>query len=224
MVSQPKMSFKHSGLPSTPPLKPVVYQHHDIARYVFLKSPDLNMYHFDETRPMISITPSQTDILSQAAQISFLGLRQPELLSTATVSLRTARSDLPHHVRAGLALYWDPVRAIRVYVDFASSAIVYNAVNVAAGLEDELRCPINPLPTSVSFQIRSLQQFYEFAYRTPEGQWKVMAQLDSKEMTFRDFTGPVFGIFASTDVDPTNVQSVDFFDFEIFENDKNSHL
>jgi hypothetical protein len=76
----------------------------------------------------------------------------------------------------------------------------------------------------VSFQIRSLQQFYEFAYRTPEGQWKVMAQLDSKEMTFRDFTGPVFGIFASTDVDPTNVQSVDFFDFEIFENDKNSHL
>ncbi|KAJ0423477.1 glycosyl hydrolase [Aspergillus carlsbadensis] len=163
---------------------------------VYIRDPVLSNYSSDEGAITLGLT--ETPLGAMGGSLTFVGQRQTSLLSTvrAEIDLASAAKD----GNAGLAVYKDPFRYASVDVDLAAGLISFNLRHTA---QEHVVLSSKALEgaTAVKLRIQSSVEDYGFSYSAlVDGNWGPEIELSTipcSDMSGDDFTGPVYGIYAS---------------------------
>ena len=110
--------------------------------------------------------------------------------------LQLNNDNMGKDLRAGLSLYKDKFRHAEIYYHFGNSTICFSARNQT--IQPLITTSFNPHLGFLALSIRVTKSRYEFYYQVDRHKgWKCLGSMDSMEMTTRDFTGTVIGIFAN---------------------------
>lgn len=211
------------------------------VEYIHLRSPQPSDYTIHAGGCKISIVARSNDLSTKEGTASFLAQRQRKLSCTATATLhlqRDRQDPVQLLLKAGFSLFKDDVRHIDIYYDFTKGIVELTH-------HDKIKHMFSPVVVSqrpvskdagqIIFQIRATPNDYSFLFREVTGgnkdhagpgtEWVCAGSVDSLQMTALDFTGPCFGIFASTTIeDPEDEKNdldiklpdVVFEDFNVF--------
>uniref|UniRef100_A0A093Y0X2 Xylosidase/arabinosidase n=1 Tax=Talaromyces marneffei PM1 TaxID=1077442 RepID=A0A093Y0X2_TALMA len=150
----------------------------------------------------VVLTPSEYDLCqaSPDSRVTFLGKRQRQLKGHSQVAIQSV--SVGTQVNAGLCVYKDEHRFARIYLNFETSAIVFEFVNKAKSITRSKKITIDLKEgdaAATGFRLEYLESSYKFAYRLErDSQWIDFGDLDTLELTGHDFVGPIVGIFAFT--------------------------
>ncbi|KAG4430427.1 hypothetical protein IFR05_014097 [Cadophora sp. M221] len=198
MIAQPKLQFErnHSNPPNSNFLskRPV-----ERVADCYLRTPSLKHYGFSLDGRTISLAASSADLSARSGTATFLGERQRQLVSTSTVILRRNETQAGRTLRAGLILFKDDVRHAEIFYDYSTSHVTL--LFTQRGVPVPVLLGSTPLSQSWSrlgFSIQSCTERYDFFYQLDGvGEWILLGSVDAIEMTARDFTGTMMGIFTS---------------------------
>ncbi|KAH7399820.1 glycosyl hydrolase [Cadophora sp. MPI-SDFR-AT-0126] len=197
-ISQPKIQFEreHSSRP-TPQI--MCKTPAERVEDCYLRTPNPKHYEFSSDGNTVSLTASSTDLSARNGTATFLGERQRQPVSTTTVVLRQNMTHAGRALKAGLALFKDDVRHAEIFYDYSTSNVTL--VFTQRGVPVPMLLGSTPLNQSwhrLAFKIQSTTERYEFSYQLGSvGTWISLGLVDALEMTARDFTGTILGIFAS---------------------------
>lgn len=181
--------------------------------YNHIRDAVLENYRFSEEGNAITLVASKTDLLAPKETVTFIGKRQVALQSISTVSLILEDVEPTTALKAGLVVYKDDYRHAAIFYDQKMSAVRFNALNKATGFSSSSMATFFPIE-NVEFGIFSTEASYQFHYRRiADPEWTLLSSIDTIQMTGNDFTGTLFGIFASGE-EPVDVV---FQNFEIAE-------
>lgn len=222
-VRQPRMQFTRESIPSlvagsgSPVPEPARVED------LYIRDHDESKYRYSDDGKKITLLPSQTDLASPIETSTFLGRRQRFLDGTASVRFSDLASLEGKKVKAGLALYKDPVRFATVAYDAATSALVFDVQNsanklkgtVTRGLPEKVKgLELRILATPLRYSFEAKVELAEPKEGSEKG-WIEVGSLEAKALDSRDFTGPIFGVFAHAG-DEAAAQSAEIV-FEGFE-------
>lgn len=202
-IHQPRMTFSRAGVASgksglnlalSEPTTGLTTSHDN----VYIRNPDLARYSFPTAKD-ITLYSSAENLSVARGSCSFSGVRQRSIECTVQVTLHIDASNRATELQAGLAIYKDSYRHAAIFFNHQDARVWSMAVNKSRSdgtavtwSEEVLNKP------TMQFQICADEMEYRFAYRSaPEGTWIQLKTIDTSEMTARDFTGTVFGVYAS---------------------------
>jgi beta-xylosidase len=201
-VTQPKKKFeldRKIGMLSSSNEK-----EEDNLELVHIRNPDQSKYEYSSSdhAAHIKLRPSPQGLSVPRGPITFLGKRQRDLASTVTVSL-AVNKQLQSYTVAGLALFKDHLRHASIAYDFKSGKLQFHATNPATGLSRNGETSItlsetdNMESAAVDLWIQSSADAYTLSFRPNLSQdWRELGHVTASEMFVRDFTVPIFGVFA----------------------------
>lgn len=169
---------------------------------------------------LILLHPGKNDIGAAHGAVTFIGECQRSLNGKAEVRMSPlpAAENPSGGVRAGLAMYKDEHRFLRIYYDSASGKLCFEAINRAKRFTARSRTSLE-LTGPVTLIMRYSERGYELLYRLDGSEETVLlGAVDASSMTNLDFVGPVIGLFAAQgENDPKNGGSepVQFDGFEV---------
>lgn len=219
--SQPKMQFER-GSTSSPSLTDVPpFKQGQLVDMVYIRVPALEQYDVSPGAKCISLQASQTDLSALEGSPSFIGKRQNALECSVTATLLLNSINKRESIKAGLALYKDSFRHAEIFLDFESEKIFFQLHNRTNGTGDTIKeasSRLELLATRIEFKIQAAKKSYTFAFRGGGGApWVELMVIDTMEFTARDFTGTVFGVFASGRRDSRRDGKRDIVEFEDLE-------
>lgn len=205
LIEQPKLLFEAQKVRETallPHIEPV-------SELVYLRGCDTNNYrlsHVDGSGENY-LRPSRYTLNSLKGSPTFIGRRQRELSSTASVTLDLKKSaPSGQHVAAGLAVYLDPVRYVSLAFDFATSMVTFKTLLPAPETSKEVSYAIDcQETTSLVFKVEATAKSYSFSFEQvsdskPTGKHRQEAgSVNTSELFVRFFTGPIFGLFTQAE-------------------------
>jgi len=214
-ISQPKLQFEREHLSQITSKFPCKQPAERVAD-CYLRNPNPKHYGVSPDGKIISVTASNTDLSARTGTATFLGERQRQPVSTSTVILRWNKAHAALTLRAGLSLFKDDVRHAEIFYDYATSHVTLAFTQRGACTPILLGSILLDQNWSrIAFKIQSCTEIYEFLYRLDAfGDWKLLGSIDAIEMTARDFTGTILGIFASGSGDGEG-STVLFEDFNV---------
>ncbi|KAJ5728548.1 uncharacterized protein N7483_003056 [Penicillium malachiteum] len=205
--------------------------------FLYLRTPQLSDYKISFDRKMISLVARANNLSVGEGTASFLGQRQRGLTCTAFATLHLQRDQLQKGsvslTKAGLSVFKDDIRHIDSYYDFATDSIYVAHTNKLKSKTNSAILSSHPAAEDtelIIFEIRASPNKYEFFFREVQKDiedsssatdWVCAGSVDTIEMTALDFTGPCFGIFAtspeqSEDDEPKrSIPEVLFGDFKV---------
>ncbi|KAJ6127656.1 glycosyl hydrolase [Penicillium sp. IBT 18751x] len=176
--------------------------------FLWIRDPDPTSYHIVDGGKTISMKPSQFDLESRVGPVSFIGERQRCLHGQATVTLDMTELDSLSlsSVTAGVAYYKDEHRYARIYYRPSTSMMCFEIKNAGKNpiilkVKEEKTSATEGLRKGFQFRIRYTEKVLKFDYSLVENEkvrWNPLAIVDTVDLTDRDFTGPVLGMFATT--------------------------
>ncbi|KAL3490517.1 glycosyl hydrolase [Aspergillus germanicus] len=176
----------------------------DNLELVHIRNPDPSKYEYSSSdhAAHIKLSPTPQGLSARRGPNTFLGKRQRALVSTVTVSL-AVNKQLQSNIVAGLALFKDHLRHASIAYHFTSGNLRLYATNPATGLSRTAETSITLTETdnmeaaAVELRIQSSAEAYTLSFRPSLSQdWRELGHVTSSEMFVRDFTGPLFGVFA----------------------------
>jgi beta-xylosidase len=154
---------------------------------VYIRDPVLDHYEFSPNGSCIKMIADTNDLSCPVGTASFVGKRQRKLVCSATTVMPCDK---------GLALYKDDFRHAEIFYNYNKAAVCFSVMTKTKGPPRSTEHPAQC--TRLALEIRATELLHEFCYKlTEEGEWVTLAELDTFEMTERDMTGTIFGIFAS---------------------------
>jgi beta-xylosidase len=171
----------------------------------FIRNPVAEDYQWSvDEGTAVALRASSTDLTVPIGTSTFVGRRQRRLKgssASASLLLNTMSATSPETtaVRAGLAIYKDDFRHAAISLDTQSSAIVLSMRNNMPQDKIVASEAVDDGVEVVSFKMTASLEAYEFAYRVrpfQDEEWRVLGKVDTRELTARDFTGTVIGIYA----------------------------
>ena len=197
-ISQPKLEFAREHLSQSNARFPRGMSAERLAD-CYLRNPNPKHYEFSLDGRTISVNASSTDLSARNGTATFLGQRQRQPVSTSTVVLRLDKAHAGLTLRAGLSLFKDDVRHAEIFYDYATSylslAFTQRGVSAPVLLGSTF---LNRNWDRVALKIQSWTEQYDFFYQLDAiGEWILLGSIDAIEMTARDFTGTILGVFAS---------------------------
>ncbi|KAI9162769.1 Non-reducing end alpha-L-arabinofuranosidase [Paramyrothecium foliicola] len=217
-VRQPRMRFTRESVPSLISKTPI--QAPPFVEDLYIRDHDEKKYHYSSDKSKLSLVPSHAGLDSPEESCTFLGRRQRFLTGLARTRLEASQNLLGKNIKAGLALYKDPIRFASVSYNFADSTVVFEVHNSAKGLvgtiarkfslESDLDLRIVASPARYTFEAR---QVSKEADRASEKDWVEIGCMEAKALDARDFTGPILGVFAQRISGETGDEAVSFDDF-----------
>lgn len=187
-----------------PPTKKVVkrFGTEDLAvSDCYIRTPVLEDYEWsdqasDQSRS-VALRASFTDLTVAVGTATFVGKRQRRLDGSSAVATLIIDETLAgNRVKAGLAVYKDDFRNASISYDFETSNITLSLRNNTLDIEVLSSLSVGHSPPKISFRLKATLEAYHFAYCADGSNWEEIGSVDTREMTARDFTGTVFGIFA----------------------------
>jgi beta-xylosidase len=144
----------------------------------------------------IAVLASQSDLSVPFGTASFVGQRQRKFDNVYSATLLRSEISKNNDLRAGIAVYKDQVRFAEISYSYETSEVVLSWLRQSTGLPIVTRQPAK-LDKSIRFKIEASEMQYDFLYCLEDGDWLKLGSMDSIEMSACDFTGPIFGVFAS---------------------------
>lgn len=169
----------------------------------YIRSPDLSHYHLDgNTEHMITLRATPNSLSTRTGTTTFIGKRQRSCHSVSTTILHLPNpSGNPADTVAGLALYKDHLRHASVAYNSSASQVQLNICNSASRIHRTETREIASNVDRLGFRIVASPDNYMFFFRdeSASGSWVELGCLDVQDFHAREFTGPIFGIFATGD-------------------------
>ncbi|KAI2795323.1 hypothetical protein POX_a01929 [Penicillium oxalicum] len=166
---------------------------------LYIRDASMDRYTLTDSSSM-RLRPSSVEFSHPRDSPTFVGKRQRLLKGSSSVALQGIQDSWgSSKVRAGLALYKEEHRFIKIYYDASTREVVLQVVNAANKLVRTQKDSLAMVPSSITFRVEYTESEYQWMYSvsaaTGEG-WKSLGKVDSMEMTDPDFTGPIIGAFA----------------------------
>ncbi|KAG0645872.1 Glycosyl hydrolase family 43A [Hyphodiscus hymeniophilus] len=169
---------------------------------IFLRTPKLTDYRQDDDKLLLK--PTEENLSLQEGTMTFLGQRQYQLSSHASVVLLLADLDVSKRksLRAGITVYKDTNRHCSLFLEIMITGEIAIAFEVEAiDVTAPQRLASVFLPQSheaISLTIIATPEKYEFFYsRQNDKEKEKLGEADGSVLTGNDFTGAVYAIFAS---------------------------
>jgi beta-xylosidase len=163
---------------------------------VYIRNPNLDMFQFEPTDQSILLTSSEVGFRDPHLSPSFVGCRQRFLNGTVSVCLDVSSSS-KSSLEAGLAIYKDECRFAYISFDLNNDRINFVAYHAVA---DDMNREVHEKLKTVKFlrfRLVCTEKSYKFEYSVnEEGSFQRLGEVDTKQFTWNDFTGTVFGVFA----------------------------
>lgn len=199
VLHHPRETFTR-GLPR-PATKGSAFSNNARVADCYIRNPNLDMYSWSEDGMAVRIQSSAEDLTVAVGTASFVGKRQRRLDgATAETKLSLADLDRTKPARAGLAVYKDDFRHAAISFETSSSSVVLSVRNNAPADTRVAAVPVGSDVTALMFRLSSMLQRYLFEYcqvsDQSKGTWEVLGEVDTTEMTARDFTGTILGVYA----------------------------
>jgi beta-xylosidase len=185
--------------------------------FIYIRTPRLNDFSFSSDNQIIKLVPMTSTLSSHTGTTSFVGKRQRLMVSTATVTLQplSESSRKRSTLSAGLTVYKESIRHAEIYYDYHTSSVCFSKTNKMLHNEPETKSHPLPLTDPISFQIKATPKVYELSYKAGnDGNWTKLGSMGATEFSGYDFTGTMFGVFASTQSEELESEVV-FEDFHI---------
>lgn len=166
----------------------------DGVDWLYIHDPEFGNY--DRTAEgAVTLSPTVHDLSEPFASPTFIGKRQRTLTGTSAATLTRPSGD---SIQAGLAVYKDEHRYLRLYYDAAEKAVAWEHVNKAKKLassgSEKLEQAVGD---EIKLSIDYTESEYRLSYNVGDA-GRTITVLDTLAMTGPDFTGPVIGVFATT--------------------------
>ncbi|KAH7353696.1 glycosyl hydrolase [Plectosphaerella cucumerina] len=199
VLHHPRETFKRT-LPR-PPTKGATFPSHTRVADCYIRTPDLENYKWSADGTVVSMQSSSEDLTVAVGTSSFVGKRQRRLDgATAETTLSLAGLDRSRPLRAGLAVYKDDFRHAAISFEASSSSVVLSLRNNAPEDTRIASASVATDATALAFRLSTTLKRYQFEYcvEGPGGKrpWVVLGEVDTTEMTARDFTGTILGVYA----------------------------
>lgn len=157
---------------------------------------------------VIQLRPGVVGLGDSEGIPSFFGRRQEELSGSAEATLVISNMDavVTAEIKAGMALYLDPLRYASLAYDFANCRMQLKIVNKPRGFSQETTYEVSSEVGAVNFRIESTDEKYIFLFQTRhttgaggdglDRTWRTAGSVKMADIWARFFTGPILGIFA----------------------------
>ncbi|KAJ4293147.1 hypothetical protein N0V90_008429 [Kalmusia sp. IMI 367209] len=185
--------------------------------HVYIRNVDLEKFRFNPSKSsVVSLSPTAGDLTSPRGSMTFLGMRQRTLQCSAKVTLDTPtpESSSTCDTVAGFSVYKDHLRHASITYATRTNTLSFNVINATQELSRTTNISIESSFQKLRFEIRASPKQYVFMYQCEDAEdFKELGSVLVTELFARDFTGPIFGIFAQS---PNPVAGwINFSDFEI---------
>jgi len=175
--------------------------------YIFIRDAKLQEYEFSKDKQTITIVGSKADLSQWKETVAFVGIRQRKLDAQASVKMTLPGDN--SGLRAGLALYKDEHRFVRIFYDDSTSEMVLEVLNRAKSISRVQRHNFEG-KGPVEFRMKYTETSVIFFYSSLERSWTSFDAFDTLDLTGPDFVGPVVGIFAISEVGNVKVKFDNF--------------
>ncbi|WYZ44963.1 hypothetical protein EsH8_VIII_000279 [Colletotrichum jinshuiense] len=240
-IAQPRMDFERESAESSAHLAADAETDENPLRSppdvgnVYIRDPDLSKYRLPASEEgNITLLPSLSSLSTPTGTSTFLGRRQRSLTGNATTRLvlsgvLSSRTG----IRAGLATYRDSIRHVSLVYNSDTHTVNCHAVNSLTGLDriSSTQLPLGSGTQAVWFKIQASPTAWSFHAKLDfaeglgsEGvgefsvsrlDWVRLETIMVRELDARDFTGPIFGLFAQTSTSGGEEVEVTFSDFSL---------
>ncbi|KAM5361043.1 hypothetical protein ACJZ2D_013370 [Fusarium nematophilum] len=154
---------------------------------------------------------------------TFIGRRQRNLNSTATVSIDLTATTDYHCIKAGLGVYKDHMQHMSLVYDFDASIVICHARNTATGLDRTSKSTLQVKKSAETLSLKVVAtpaKYRLFARETSskveEGEeWREPDSCETQELAAWEMTGPVFGAFAHPTTAEAETVGVVFLDLAV---------
>lgn len=199
-ISQPVMKFdRHAAFSTEIRHKPAHDERHD---FCYVRNPDLSHYHFGGgNENLFTLRATSNSLSTPTKTMSFIGKRQRSFNTVTTVTLEVPRqSEHAGDLVAGLALYKDHLRHASIAYNSSASLVRLDVSNSAGEYRHTLTHKIASCVDRLYFSIVASSEKYAFLFRKGSDldvSWVELGSVHAQDLHAREFTGPIFGIFAT---------------------------
>jgi beta-xylosidase len=168
---------------------------------LYIRDADFGRYKVEQGGQQITLTSSSTDLSAGEESPSFVGKFQRTLNGQSSVSITPDTSGQSWEtagLKAGLAVYKDELRYIRVFLDAAANSAVFELVNGGQKTSKSEKMALDGDIAGMDFKFRLeyTELEYRALFKAGSGEWVKIGTVDTLELTDPDFVGPVIGVFA----------------------------
>ncbi|KAJ4330645.1 hypothetical protein N0V87_009830 [Didymella glomerata] len=178
---------------------------------LYIRDPDLSRYTFSSGS--YELTASAHDFTSPDASPSFIGKRQRLMEGASTVVLgnMSASTSDSAAVNAGLAVYKDEHRFLRISRSTMTNKVVFQVFNKAKQVDRSAEHQLEGSFKDIKFTIAYTEKEYH-AYFSVNGEEAVeIGRAEAMELSAKDFVGPIVGVFAISKDDSAGKTRFDSF-------------
>jgi beta-xylosidase len=175
--------------------------------FLQLRDADLDGSKISQDGQKIVLKTKRTILSQTEGPVAFVAKRQRTLKGRSSVTLNGTYSN----TKAGLAYFKDEHRFASVGYDFSSFQIVFEFYNAAKSISQVSHID-EPSHSPISFQIDYTDTTLKFSYSTKSSEMVVVGTIDTADFSDDDFTGPIIGVFATSEQEE---QSVEFTELQI---------
>ncbi|KAF3036515.1 hypothetical protein E8E11_004787 [Didymella keratinophila] len=162
---------------------------------LYIRDPDLSRYAFPSES--YELTASAHDLTSPNASPSFVGKRQRLMEGVSRVCLnnRSVSSDSAVE-SAGLAVYKDEHRFLRISYSYPANRVVFQAFNKAKQVDRSAEHQLEGSFGDIQFGIAYTEREYRAYFSVDGGEVVELGKAETMELSAKDFVGPIVGVFA----------------------------
>lgn len=160
-----------------------------ILTYLFIRYPKLENFDYNYSKGTITMHSGTNSLEDYQGPVSFIGKRQPDLVSTHTVQFDIHSSVVSSNIRYGVSVYKDQMRFIEFGIDTSNNKL-YLSVKSIGETEIIFQTDFN-VSNNVKLEIRSTEKQYHFYHED-----KAIGSVDTSKISTQEFTGTIYGVFA----------------------------
>jgi hypothetical protein len=156
---------------------------------LYIHDPELTRYNVQVEA--MTLTASPSDLCSLEVSPTFIHKRQRRLQGTSSVTLKVVGKGLT----AGLAVYKDEYRYLRISYSSSMHSVNFQVVNKAKGIKRSEERLLEGTFQTIGFMIYNTETEYRLSYRVGSGNETELANEPMLELRNKDFVGPVVGVY-----------------------------
>ncbi|KAH5541938.1 hypothetical protein HBI27_086640 [Parastagonospora nodorum] len=162
--------------------------------WLYIHTPDLSRYRFYEDIMELTTTPHDIDV--PEASPTFIGKRQRRINGKSSATIVTfSQKTLASPYVASLVIYKDEHRYLRVFYDYKSHTVNMQLVNKAQGIEQtETTARLERRFSRLRLVLTYTELEYTASYEMDGATERRFGWVNARELSDKDFTGPVIGL------------------------------
>jgi beta-xylosidase len=176
---------------------------------LYIHDPELSCYKISDR--VITLTASPHDLSSPEASPTFIGKRQRRLEGKSSVTLlNPAQADSASSHVASLAVYKDEHRWLRISYASSTTTVRLQVLNKAQGIGRTIEQKVDGKFKKLQFVLEYTEMAYTASYGVDDGKLQKLGNVETIELSDKDFVGPIIGMCAVVENAPEQISFEDF--------------